>query len=212
MDSFTFDIKRFAADTCQLCTLGRGAYVALLLHYYATELPLPDDDEALARIAGVTAAEWDGIKVKIRKFFKVQPDGMLHQKRCDRTLAMKDLDAEPQGDKTNGTKKRSKGSRIPADWRPTDALKAYARQHGCDPDRTADRFLNHFLASSLKTAWKSNWDAAFRNWCLEDEHRRHTGVNGAHAGAPVNGHGGGFTATLLRFSSDPDPKLDDRRG
>lgn len=209
MDKFEFDIKRYAADTAHLCVLDHGAYLKLLIHYYSTEMPLLDDDAALAQIAGVTPEVWDGMKVRIRKFFQVGEDGRLHQKRCDRTISMAQLDQE-QGEQANGKQRRTKkrqGDRIPADWRPTAALEAYARVRDLDPDRTAEEFRDYFLASDLPSAWKLSWDAAFRTWC-RDPRRRRPGGNGGPPGSSPNGSGGGFTGTLLRLGGAARQKLD----
>ena len=71
-----------------------GAYRLLIDHYMMTEKPLPDDDQALARIIGATPKEWARITMVIRAFF-VPENGMLRHKRCDEELAR-------QKDKTRG--------------------------------------------------------------------------------------------------------------
>lgn len=73
------DYKR---DTGHLRAAGHGAYVMLIMHYWATGA-LPDDDRQLAAIACMADREWKEHKPIIRKFFG---DGWTH-KRIDDELA-----------------------------------------------------------------------------------------------------------------------------
>lgn len=57
MDWFKFYVGDYARDTGDLSPLEHGLYLRLMLHYYSTEKPLPDDDAKLLRIAGVGARE-----------------------------------------------------------------------------------------------------------------------------------------------------------
>jgi hypothetical protein len=53
-------------------------------------------------------------------------------------------------------------STLPADWKLTDKLIAYAVERGLDAQAMADKFTGHHVAKGSKFA---NWDAAFQNWC-----------------------------------------------
>ncbi len=68
-------------------------------------------------------------------------------------------------------KSTKSGTRIPSDWRPSDAGRAYAAERGLDPDSTADAFIDWWSAANGPNAIKRDWDAAFRTWCRRDATR-----------------------------------------
>jgi uncharacterized protein YdaU (DUF1376 family) len=73
-------IGDFQRDTGHLSLTERGAYLALIHHYYATENPLPNNIDALCRIAGaVSAIERKAVKVAI-KFFEIVDSGLMHSR------------------------------------------------------------------------------------------------------------------------------------
>ena len=49
----------------------RDAYMLLVMRYWDTGGPLPNDDARLARVALISDAEWDAIKDTVKAFFKV---------------------------------------------------------------------------------------------------------------------------------------------
>ncbi|WP_334158516.1 YdaU family protein [Achromobacter insolitus] len=80
MNFYKHYIGDFQRDTGHLSLTERGAYLALMHHYYATELPLPDDHGALCRIAGAfTKAEKDAVKA-VTRFFTVVESGLMHSR------------------------------------------------------------------------------------------------------------------------------------
>lgn len=80
MNFYKHYIGDFQRDTNHLSLTERGAYLALIHHYYATELPLPNDYAALCRIAGaITPAEQKAVKVAMR-FFTVVESGLMHNR------------------------------------------------------------------------------------------------------------------------------------
>ena len=77
---------RYLADTKHLDLAHHGAYLLLLIQYWAKG-PLPDDDSELCRIVGTDIRTWRKIIApKLRPFFTTK-DGKLHQKRADIELA-----------------------------------------------------------------------------------------------------------------------------
>lgn len=74
-------IADYLADTAHLNASQSGAYLHLIMHYWQTG-KLPAEDQALARIARMTPAEWAKAKSVIAAFF--QP-GWRH-KRIDAEL------------------------------------------------------------------------------------------------------------------------------
>ena len=72
-------------DTWHLTLAEHGAYNLLLDHYYSSEAPLPDNDNALASICGCTLDEWLCVSNALRQFF-VAKRGKLSHKNCDKII------------------------------------------------------------------------------------------------------------------------------
>lgn len=64
-------IGEYLADTMGFKALQHGAYLLLLMAYWRSRAPLPDDDDELAGIARVTAAEWKALRPKLERKFQV---------------------------------------------------------------------------------------------------------------------------------------------
>ena len=75
-------VADYLADTRRLSTLEHGAYLLLIMDYWRNG-SLPDDEEMLARIAGLTTREWARCRPSIAPLFH---DGWKHN-RIDRELA-----------------------------------------------------------------------------------------------------------------------------
>lgn len=85
MNFYKHYLGDFQRDTGHLSLTERGAYLALMHHYYATETPLPNDHAALCRIAGAfTKAERDAVKA-VSDFFELR-DGSRWHKRIEAEL------------------------------------------------------------------------------------------------------------------------------
>lgn len=74
-------VAEYKKDTGHLSTEQHGAYMLLIMHYWATG-GLPDDDAQLARITCMSLASWKRTRPIIVPFFH---DGWKH-KRIDREL------------------------------------------------------------------------------------------------------------------------------
>jgi len=77
-----FYIGDYLAATTHLSTVQHGAYVLLICAYWQRG-ELPDDDEQLARICGLTLSEWKRHRPILRQLFK---EGWRHG-RVERELA-----------------------------------------------------------------------------------------------------------------------------
>ncbi len=175
----------YLADTAALTTLQHGAYFLLIMAYWKRG-PLPADHGALANIARVDRAAWDGeIWPALRGFFKcLRSDGLLHQSRLDferaqrgtkkRTPPITEEDAPPP----EPTKPASIGSRLPADWKPGPEFIAFAKAGGLNPQHVAVRFADYWHAKAGADACKVDWLATWRSWC-----RRTTGWKEPEAAA-----------------------------
>lgn len=66
---------------------------------------------------------------------------------------------------------RKAGSRLDPSWTPSPDLLSWARAKGIverDVASMAERFRDHWLASTLPSALKADWSAAFRTWVGRD--------------------------------------------
>lgn len=78
----------FMRDTAHLSLAERGAYTALLDHYYASGEPLPGDMRTLCRIAGAQDEdELRAVRRVVAEFFPMNGDGTRHNTRADKELA-----------------------------------------------------------------------------------------------------------------------------
>jgi uncharacterized protein YdaU (DUF1376 family) len=75
-------IADYLRDTRKLTTAEHGAYLLLIMEYW-TAGELPADDRQLARIVGMSAAEWRKAKPNVQEFFT---SGWRH-KRIDDEIA-----------------------------------------------------------------------------------------------------------------------------
>jgi len=76
----------YLADTRHLTTLEHGAFLLMLMHYYRTQKPLPDNDNMLQRITGLTGKLWKQKKSILAQFFTIK-NGFWYQKRADEEIA-----------------------------------------------------------------------------------------------------------------------------
>lgn len=71
-----FYVGDYSADTGHLSTVQHGAYLLLILHYWAKG-GLPDDDQQLANITRLSLEDWQQHRSVLRAFFL---DGWRHQR------------------------------------------------------------------------------------------------------------------------------------
>lgn len=97
MNFYKHYIGDFQRDTGHLSLTERGAYLALIHHYYATEKPLPKDHTSLCRIAGaITKQERDAVKV-VMSFFECVESGLMHKRieaEIQKAVAVADTNRE----------------------------------------------------------------------------------------------------------------------
>lgn len=83
---FPFHIDKFLSDTLALDGEAIGAYVLLMLHYYATETPPRDNDRALATIARLPIKTWKERRPEIEALFQIR-DGAWHHPTIEAQMA-----------------------------------------------------------------------------------------------------------------------------
>lgn len=189
----------YARDTAHLSLLEHGAYRVLLDSYYATEKPLPAEKAALYRICkAFSAGERRAVDRVAEQFFPANGDGRRHNPRADEEIASAQAFADAQAmrahmrwhkpadapgtcegnashshsQKKERTEERSRGSRLPPDWRPSEELISWAETARPDLDIPAliEKFRDHWASKPGKDGRKLDWDATFRNW-VRDERR-----------------------------------------
>ena len=78
---------RFKADTMHLSVEEEGIYRRLIDHYMETAQPLPNNLQALARIAGVTVDHIESCWPVLSAFFQLGQNEKLHLKLCDELVS-----------------------------------------------------------------------------------------------------------------------------
>ncbi|WP_431014582.1 YdaU family protein [Bradyrhizobium pachyrhizi] len=108
---FPFYVGDYVRDTARLTTEGHGAYLLLMLDYWANGAP-PDDDETLSSIARLPLEAWIKLRPKIAPFFDVANDKWSHG-RIEKELAIADekhrkrVEAGKAGGEAKAKNKRS---------------------------------------------------------------------------------------------------------
>jgi len=83
---FPFYVGDYRAETQGFSHEERGIYVDLLCAYCHRQAPLPDDDKALAKLAGVSLPKWRGVRKVIGPVFTVS-QGVWRLPRLDEQIA-----------------------------------------------------------------------------------------------------------------------------
>lgn len=73
-------VADYLADAAHLSTAEHGAYLLLLMTYWQTGKPLPDDDKKLARITGLSGRNWLRARPVICEFFDLRDNKLVHRR------------------------------------------------------------------------------------------------------------------------------------
>lgn len=65
-----------------------------------------------------------------------------------------------------------RGTRLPADWKPTLEAAKFARDLGLDVIATADTFRDYWISRAGAGGVKLDWLATWRNWCRTTAERQ----------------------------------------
>jgi uncharacterized protein YdaU (DUF1376 family) len=107
-------IGDYIANTSHLSTAEHGAYLLLIMHYWATG-GLPDDDRQLARVAKMTLDEWREARPTIQAFFI---DGWKHRRvEFELTEAARILAQTKAAGKASGLARRAAKQRTETNGR-----------------------------------------------------------------------------------------------
>lgn len=190
MHYYSHHIGDFQRDTASLSDADTLAYLRLIWMYYDTEQPLPNDPKKLAFRIG---SDPDAVQMLLEAFFVLE-NNVWNQKRCDAEIASyraksqrarnanevrwqskRDLKSDPDKIATNNQEPitiveakqpQSRGTRLPADWKPSDDQIAFCKAERPDlhPVATGDRFRDYWIAQPGSKGVKLDWDATWRNW------------------------------------------------
>lgn len=78
-----------------------------------------------------------------------------------------DIESDSKKERT----KRDSGARLRADWRPSEADRAYAASKGYSAKQInsiAEYFSDYWIAKAGASAVKRDWSAAWRMWIRND--------------------------------------------
>lgn len=102
-----FYVGDYLRDTGRLTTENHGAYLLLILDYWTSQAPLPDDDEQLAAITRLPPARWTKARQVLQGYFDIA-DGLWRHKRVDAEIAKaKDLSKTRQDAGKRGGKAKA---------------------------------------------------------------------------------------------------------
>ena len=109
-----FYVGDYVRDTLHLSTEEHGAYLLLILHYWSTGEPLPDDPRRLAIIAKMGTKKWNGMGKTIRGFFR-QKNGFLYHPRIEGEIkkARKISEKRASAGRKGGEKRQANAKQLP---------------------------------------------------------------------------------------------------
>jgi len=90
--------------------------------------------------------------------------------------AQAEAEAEAE-EKSRGTARPLRGSRLPSDWEPSADLLEWARttKPGINLEETVEHFRDYWRAKSGAGATKLDWSATFRNWVRNERTTTYAG-------------------------------------
>ena len=159
-------VADYLADTLYLDVVESGAYLHLLMNYWQTGKPLPDDDKKLARIARCSEEQWFNVRSTVVDYF-VQRDGQLIHNRVEADLdkvRKKSEQSKAAGRKSARKRAQKPQSNETGNETPATAERPLERSLNhtdTDTDTDTDNSLSHSRSEKFAKAW-GRWE----------EHRR----------------------------------------
>jgi uncharacterized protein YdaU (DUF1376 family) len=123
---FPFYVGDYLRDTARLTTEAHGAYLLLILDYWANGAP-PDDDDTLSSIARLSPPAWLAMRQRVAPFFVIE-DGVWRHGRIEKELRIaaekhqKRVDAGRSGGKAKAKGKQSSSNATSNAPSKTEAL------------------------------------------------------------------------------------------
>lgn len=94
---------------------------------------------------------------------------------------------------------RGSGSRLSADWKPTELDMEFARKHGRDDQAIGIeeiRFRNHWLAKTGRDATKLDWSRTWQNWILNTRSFNGHRTDAVRTDQPADSRSAGYDPVL----------------
>lgn len=88
------------------------------------------------------------------------------------SLTLRSRESGELSPSTPPAKPNPRGCRLPADWTPTDADRAFALGLGLNPSDIAPQFADFWHAKAGAGGVKLDWAATWRGWCRRDAEKR----------------------------------------
>lgn len=163
----------YLRDTTRLSLVDHGAYLRLLMAYYAEEQPLPSDEgELFIIVSAVSAADKTAVRKVAERFFQVGDDGLRRNGRADEEIAKarKRIDTARANGSKNKPNKHPSGNPVgmpsgnPADTQPvtqreTHSGEALHMPHAIQKQEARSNPLEQQAARKTATRFAEFWDA-----------------------------------------------------
>jgi uncharacterized protein YdaU (DUF1376 family) len=187
MHYYQFNIGDYASHTRHLTLLEDLAYRRLLDAYYLQERPLNSGLTSVARQINMRDHEVE-VKAVLEEFFELTDEGWV-SRRADREIAhyrakveqaskagkasaerrsnARSTDVQLTNNQEPITReKQSRGTRLPADWKPSEEEISFCKSERPDlnPTAVASRFRDYWIAQPGQKGVKANWTSTWRNW------------------------------------------------
>lgn len=123
----------YLADTTHLSAAEHGAYLLLIMAYWQSGRPLPDDDGKLGRVARMSPKEWRAARATLAEFFTVE-DGEWRHGRVDEELARAERVTEQK--RSAGRASAERRAQRQTNTRSTDVAEPLQRKSNHSPPPT----------------------------------------------------------------------------
>jgi len=160
-------VADYLADTRHLTPAQHGAYLLLIMNYWQTGKPLPNDDARLARIAGMSKRDWAHNRAAILDFFTEQENLLVHNRITLELSRVADKSLKSKRAAQASVQRRFSGRS--ADVEPTDTEKekedTLAKANGgnaADSDQIFWSAAKDYLAPESK-----NPGSLVGRWCRD---------------------------------------------
>lgn len=174
MDWFPWYPALYRADTLDLTLEQDGAYRRLIDHYMETRLPLPDNNNSLSRIIGISVNDFQAIAEQLRCKFTAK-DGSLHNKRCDIELNRQDsLSKKRSSVAKSAYEKRNENNNVGAiaKQKPSNCINTGQDKTGEDSKEVSNQERASLEGEAdKKSSSKSNGSRLPENWAPTNEEK-----------------------------------------
>jgi uncharacterized protein YdaU (DUF1376 family) len=187
--------RDFLDGTIGLCLETKGAYAIVLDLIYMRDGRLADDARYIAGQLGCSVRKWTAIRKELLAAGKIQcANGIISNFRADylteesrkyqdnqreiaglprknntlRQPKPSQSESEPELKKEKVTPSPKKGSRLPPDWKPSEADLNFTVSQNMTAEETkheADQFRDFWISKPGAGGCKLDWSATWRTWC-----------------------------------------------